>query len=162
MEEILQRLVNNKFSELTGLTVHSSIPVPEKLVNEFTQSALQGNKTITDCYIAIHRGNRIVVNLKTPLWPWPLNLKLKLDPFVDFTAGAKINASLENFALLGKLGAVFKAFPQGITIQNDLITIDILSFLRTAEQRKWLQLIRSMEISTEEARLIINVKIEIE
>jgi hypothetical protein len=162
MEEILQRVVDGNFSELTGLTVHASIPLPEKLVNEFVQSAVQGNKNLTDCYVAIHMGNRIVVNLKTPLWPWPLNLKLKLEPFVDFTAGAKIKASLENFALLGKLGAVFKAFPQGVTMHDDLITIDIPSFLKTIEQRKWLQLIKSMEISTEEAKMTIDIDIAVE
>jgi hypothetical protein len=162
MEDILQRVVDGNFSELTGLTVHASIPLPEKLVNEFIQSAVQGNKNISDCYAAIHTANRIAVNLKTPLWPWPLNLKLKLEPFVDFTAGTKINASLENFALLGKLGAVFNAFPPGVTMHDDLITIDILSFLKTTEQRKWLQLIKSMEISSEEAKMIIDIKIAIE
>jgi hypothetical protein len=161
MEETLQRLINDNFSELTGLTVHASIPLPGKLVNEFVQSAMQGNKNITDCYVAIHTGNRIVVNLKTPLWPWPLNLKLKLEPFVDFTTGAKIKVSLENFGLLGKLGAVLNALPQGITMQDDLITIDIPSFLKTPEQRKWLMLIRSMEISTEEAKASIDIDIAV-
>lgn len=162
MEEILQRLIKDDFSELGGLTIHASLPLSEKLVNEFVQSAMQGNKNITDCYVAIHMGNKIVVNLRTPLWPWPLNLKLKIEPSVDFTTGAKINASLENFALLGKLGAVFNAFPQGITIQDDLITIDILSFIKTTEQRKWLQLIKFLEIQTEEAQMIIDIKIAVE
>jgi hypothetical protein len=162
MEEILQRLVNDNFSELTGLTVHAAIPLPEKLVNEFIQSAIQENKNITDCYVAIHTGNRIVVNLKTPLWPWPLNLKLKLEPFVDFTRGVKVKVLLENFALLGKLGAVFNALPQGITMQDDLITIDVPSFLKTPEQRKWLMLIRSMEINTEEAKVNIDIHIAAE
>jgi hypothetical protein len=161
MKDILQRLINDNFSELTGLTVHASIPLPEKLVNEFIQSAMQGNKNITDCYVAIHMGNRVAVNLKTPLWPWPLNLKLKLEPFADFTAGAKIKGSLENFGLLGKLGAVLNALPQGITMQDDLITIDISSFLKTPEQRKWLMLIRSMEISTEEAKASIDIDIAV-
>lgn len=162
MEEILQRLRNGNFSELTGLTVHASISLAEGLVNEFVQSILQGNKNISDCYVAIHMGNRVVVNLKMPPWPWPLNLKLKFEPIVDFTAGQKINASLENFALLGKIGAVFNAFPQGITMQHDLITIDIPSFLRASQQRKWLQLIKSMAISTEEAKMIIDIDIAVE
>src|SRR5688500_13297518 len=146
MDEILQRLIENNFSELAGLTVDASIPLSEHLVNEFVQSALQGNKNITDCYIAIHVGNRFVVNLKTPLWLWSINLKVLLEKSVDFSDGPRIRASLENFGLLGKLGAVFKALPKGVTIQDDQVTIDVESFLTTAEQGKWLALIKSMEI----------------
>jgi hypothetical protein len=161
MDKILQRLLEDNFSELAGLTVDASIPLSEQLVNEFVQSALQGNKNITDCYIAIHTGNRFAVNLKTPLWLWPLNLKVRLEKSVDFTSDPKIHASLENFALLGKLGAVFKALPKGITIQDDQVMIDVESFLATAEQRKLLDLIQSLEIRTEEASVTVDIKLEV-
>jgi hypothetical protein len=162
MEEIIQRLLKDNFSELRGLTVDASIPLPEQFVNEFVQSALQGNKNITEIYIAIHSANKIVINLKTPLWPLSIHLKLKLEPSMDFTNGAKIRAALENFALLGKIGATFNAFPQGVTMDNDQIIIDVQSFLSTPEQKKWLELIRSMEIKTEEARITFDVKVAVE
>jgi hypothetical protein len=162
MNEILQRLIKDNFSELAGLTVDASIPLSEHLVNEFVQSSLQGNKNITEFYIAIHAGNKFAVNLKTPLWLWPINLKVRLEKSVDFTGAPKIRASLENYALLGKLGAVFKALPPGVTIQDDQVIIDVESFLTSTEQRKWLTLIESMEIKTEEARVIFDIKIEVE
>lgn len=162
MEEILQRLLNNNFSELTGLTVDASIPLPELLLNELVGSTLEGNKTITELYIAIHSANKIAVNLKTPLWPLPINLKLRVEPSVDFTNGARVKASLENFALLGKLGAIFKAFPQGITMEDDQVIIDVQSFLKEPEQRKWLKLVKSIEIKTEEARITFDVKVAVE
>lgn len=161
MDKIFQRLIEDNFSELVGLTVDASIPLSEHLVNEFVQSALQGNKNITDCYIAIHMGNKFAVNLKTPLWLWPINLKLRLAKSVDFTGDPKIRASLENFALLGKLGAVFKALPKGITVQNDQVMLDVQSFLKTPEQRKWLDLIKALEVSTEEAKVTFDIKIAV-
>jgi hypothetical protein len=162
MNEILQRLLKDNFSELAGLTVDASIPLPEGLVNEFVGSALQGNKNITEIYIAIHSANKIVISLKTPLWPLSIHLKLKLEPSVDFTNGAKIRALFENFALLGKLGAIFKAFPEGITMEGDQIMIDVQSFLKEPSQRKWLKLIHSMEITTEEAIITFDIKVAVE
>ncbi len=162
MEEILQRLLKDNFSELAGLTVDASIPLPEGLVNEFIGSALQGNKNITEIYIAIHSANKIAINLKTPLWPLPIQLKLRLEPSVDFTNGARIRASLENFALLGKVGAIFNAFPQGITLEDDQIIIEVQSFLKEPSQRHWLKLIHSMEITTEEARITFDIKAAVE
>jgi hypothetical protein len=161
MEEILQRLLNENFSELRGLTVDASIPFPEQLVNEFVGSALQGNKTVTELYIAIHSANKIAVNLKTSPWPLPIQIKLRLEPSVDFANGPRVRASLENFALLGKLGAIFKAFPPGITLEDDQIIVDIGSFLKDPQQRKWLELIQSMQIHTEEARITFDVKVAV-
>lgn len=162
MEEIIQRLLKDNFSELPGLTIDASIPLPEQLVNKFVQSVLQENKNVTDCYIAFHSGNNVAINLKTPLWPWPVHLKLRVESSVDFTHGARVSASLENFALLGKLGALFKAFQQGITMENDRITINLEAFLKEPVQRKWLSLIKSMEIRTEEAGITLDIKIEVE
>jgi hypothetical protein len=162
MEEIIQRLFKDNFSELAGLTLDASVPLPEQLINEFVQSTLQGNKNITDCYVAIHSGNNLAINLKTPLWPWPVNLKLRLEPAVDFANGVRVSASLENFALLGKLGAIFKAFPEGITMEDGQIIIDVSSFLKEPGQRKWLSLIKSMNIKTEIAKVILDIRIEVE
>jgi hypothetical protein len=162
MNTILQRLIKDNFSELAGLTVDASIPLSEHLVNELIQSELQGNKNITECYVAIHSGNKITVNLQTVLWPWPVNLKLRVEPFVDVKNNQRIKASLENFVLLGKLGALFKAFPQGITTEDDQIILDLGHLLKTPEQRKWLTLIKSVEIRTEEAKMTIDIKITIE
>lgn len=162
MDKILQRLLDDKFSELSGLTVDASIPLSEQLVNEFVGVTLKGNKTITELYVAIHSANKIAVNLKTSLWPLPINLKLRLEPSVDLTNGARVRASLENFALLGKLGAIFKAFPHGIMMEEDQVVIDVQSFLKGPEQRKWLDLVQSLEIKTEEARIVFDVKIAVE
>jgi hypothetical protein len=161
MEEIIQRLLKDNFSELAGLTMDASIPFPEGLINEFVQSVLQGNKNIKDLYIAIHSGNYVAVNLKTQLWPLPINLKLRLEPSVDFANGATVRASLENFVFLGKLGAIFKAFPPGITLEDDQIIVDIESFLKDPQQRRWLELIQSMQIRTEEAKAIMDIRVEV-
>ena len=162
MDEILQRLAEGNFSELAGLTLDASIPLSEQLVNEFVGSALQGNKNITSCYVAIHRDNKIVVNLRTPFWPLPIDLKLRLEPSADFTNGPKVKASLENYALLGKLITSFKALPQGIIIQDEEVIIDVRSFLSTAQQQKWLDLIKSVQIKTEEAKLHLDIHIKVE
>lgn len=159
MDKLFSRLVDNNFSDLQGLSIDASVPVPESLINEIVQDQLQGNSKITSCYITIHRENRVTVNLRTPLWPWPLNLKLKLFGSVDLTNPIKVRAFLENNVFLGKLGSLFKALPPGISLYNDQLAVDIEHFL-LPEYKKFLVLIKSIDIRTDENKLILDIKIE--
>ena len=161
MDKIFRELIGNNFSDLVGLTVDASIPVPEHIVNEIIEAALLGNKNINDCRVSISGQNMVSVNLKTPLWLWPIHLKLRLERSVDFTGIPMIRASLENNVLLGMLGALFKALPDGVNVQDGHIIVDIQSFLGTPEERKMFDLIKSIEVRTEEAKVIFDVKIKV-
>jgi hypothetical protein len=158
MDKIFRKTIENNFSELAGLTVEASIPVPEHIVNEIVDAALLGTKNINYCRVSISRENRVSVNLKTPLWPWPLKLKLKLFKSVDLTSSPKIRAFLENNLLLGKLGSLFKVLPDWINIYEDQIVVDMGSFLQTPEQKRMLDLVKSVEIRTDQAKIIFDVK----
>jgi hypothetical protein len=157
MDEILQRLVRDNFSELVGLRVDASIPVPERLVNEIIGSAIRENKNINYCRISISPQNRISANLRTPLWPWPLELKLRLDRIVDFRRSPLLRAKLENKVLLGRLGSFFKFLPDGVHIAGDQVVVDLGAFLLAPEQKRFLELIKIAEIKTEEAKVIIDI-----
>ena len=161
MDEIFRRSISNGFSEFAGLTVDASIPVPEHIVNEIIKSALLGNKTITDCRVSISRGNQVSVNLKTPLWLLPIHLKLRLENSVMFTGSPQVRAILENNVLIGKLGAFFKVFPEGINLDRDQIVVDIKSFLPSREYDQILDLIKSVAIQTGVGKLILNVNVEV-
>ena len=162
MDEIFRKLIDNNLSDLVGLTADASIPVPEYIVNEIIESTLRGNKKIKKCRVSIYGQNKISVNLKTPLWLWPINLKLKLERSVDITSSPKIRALLENNVLLGKLGSLFKALPNGVNMQGDQVIIDVQSLLDTPDQRKILDLIKSVEIRTESGKVIFDIKIKVE
>ena len=47
MDEIIQRLIRGHFSELAGLSIDATLPVPERLVNEIIGMAIRGNKNIS-------------------------------------------------------------------------------------------------------------------
>ena len=158
MDELFTRFLENNFSELAGLTVDASIPLPETMINELVQSELRGNKNIRSCHVTVHRENRIAVDLRTPMWPWPLNLKLKLFGSVDLTQSPKVRAFLENNLLLGKLGGLFKVLPLGVTLYNDQIAVDLDSFL-PPEYKKFLPLVKSVDIRTEESKLFLEIKV---
>jgi hypothetical protein len=160
MDEIFRKVITNNFSDLEGLTIAASIPVPEYLVNEIIQSALQGNKDITYCRVTIRRQNRISVSLKTPLLPWVLNLKLRLNESPILGGSPKIKAWLENKVFLARIGSFLKALPAGVSIQGDQVIVDIESFLSTSEQKRILGLVRSVEITTQDGKVILDVKIE--
>ena len=162
MDNIFQKIIENGFSDLRGLTVDASIPVPQYLLNEILEAALQGNKNLDYCQVSIGAQNWVSVKLKTFMWPWPFNLKLRLFRLVDFTPSPKIRARLENNVLLGKLGSFFKALPEGVNLYGDQIVVDIRHFLHTPEQKRILDLIKSAEIRTEAGKVILEVKIEID
>jgi len=162
MEEIFQKIIDNRFSDLKGLTAYASVPMPEHMINEIVEVALQGNKNIQSCQVSIGAENRISAKLKTTLWPWPLNLKMRLFKSVDFISSPKIRARLENHLLLGKIGSFFKALPEGVKLYGDQVVVDIKSFVPAEEQRKFLDLIKSVEISTEEGKAIFDVKISVD
>jgi|GEM_PF-1207965 len=162
MDEIFQKLINSNFSDLKGLTVDASIPVPQTMINEIIEVALQGNKNIEYCRVSIGGQNRVSVKLKTTMLPWPLDLKLKLFMSVDLARSPRIRASLENNLLLGKLGSFFKALPEGIKLYGDQVVLDIGSFLRTPEQRRILDLIKSAEINTEAGKVILDLKVKVD
>ena len=164
MDKIIQKIIRNNFSELKGATVDASIPLPQQLINELIAEPVKGNKNIASVRAAIHPQNRISVDVKTTLLPWPLNLKLKLDKSVDLASypSPKIRAWMENNLLLGSLGSMLNVLPEGIKLYGDQIVIDLGAFLRTAELKRLLKLVKSVGIRTEEGKVILDAKIEID
>jgi hypothetical protein len=164
MDKIFQKIIHNNFSDFKGATVDALVPVPQSLINELVTEALRGNKNIASVQVSIHKQNRISLDVKTNLLPWPLNLKLKLDTSVDLASysSPKIRAWMENNRLLGSFGSLFNALPDGIKLYGDQIVIDLGSFLRTPEQKRLLSLIKSVGIRTEEGKIILDAKIEVD
>jgi len=162
MDEIFQRMIDNNFSDLKGLTAEASVPVPQQLINEIIEAALQGNRSIEYCQVSIGEQNRISVKLKTTMLPWSLDLKLKLFRSVDLARSPRIRASLENNLLLGKIGSFFKALPEGVKLYGNQVVLDLGAFLRTLEQKRFLDLIKSAEINTEAEKVILDVKLRVD
>jgi hypothetical protein len=163
MDKLFGRILRNNFSDLKGMSVDAVIPIPQSLINEIIETSLRGNKNIAFARASIHPANRVSMDVKTTLLPLTLNLKLKLDTSVDFASysSPKIRAWLENNRLLGSLGSMFNALPQGIKLYGDQIVIDLGAFLRSEEQKRLLTLVKSVGIKTEEGKVILNAKIDV-
>lgn len=160
MDKMLSLFMDGKHAELRGLTVDATIAMSESLATELNAIALEGNPQIEYCRVHIHKANRITLDVKSPLWPWPLNVKLKLFSSVDLTHSPTVRAFLENHMLLGKLGSLLHALPGGIQLYQDQVSIDLESFLPLHEQKKLLSLVKAIEIRTEEGNLFFDIKIE--
>ena len=158
MDVIFKRILDTNFSELPGLTVSASIPVPEHIVNEIIGVAIRENRNISYCRTSISRNNRAAVNLKTPLWPWPLELNLKLENSPDFGTSPKMHARLENKVLLARIGSFLKTLPAGVSIHGERVDVDVRSFL-SPEQLPLLELVKAIDVKTEEGKVILDVKI---
>lgn len=164
MEEIFQKIIDHDFLDLMGLTVDASIPVPGYLIDETIAAMLQGDKTIRSCQISIHEHNQVSVRLKTSLLPWTLDLKLKLDKSVDLASfsSPKMRAWLENNRMLGSLASSFHVLPEWIKLYGDQLVIDLSAFLRTPEQRRLFNLVKSVVIRTETDKMIFDIKISVD
>jgi hypothetical protein len=108
--------------------------------------------------------NRVSLDVKTTLLPWPLNLRLKLDNAVDLASysSPKLRAWLENNLLLGSLGSLFNAFPEGVKLYGNQVVIDLGVFLRTPEQKRYLDLVKSIGIQTALGQVILDVDMKVE
>lgn len=164
MDKVFQKIIANNFSDLKGTTVDASIPVPEALINELIQASLRGNKNIESIQVSLHPQNHASLNVKTTLLPWPLNLKLKLDKEVDFASysSPKIRAWMENNRLLGTLGSLFNALPAGIKLYGNQIVIDLGALLKTPEQKRILERVKSVGMQTAEGKVILDVRAEVD
>lgn len=160
MEKIFQRWTDNELLELSGLTIDAVVSVTESLAAELIAIAVQENPQIDYCRVHIYGENRVTLDVKSPLWPWPFNIKLKLFGSVDLTRSPTVRAFLENHMLLGKLSSLFNALPYGINIYEDQIAIDIGAFVDLQERRVFLDAIKSIEIKTSEGRLILDIAIK--
>lgn len=162
MDKIFHKLVNSNFSDLGGTILDASVPVPQALINELIAAALMGNKTVAAIRASIHPQNRISLDVKTTLLPWPLSFKLRLDEQVDLAsyASPKIRAWLENNRLLGSLGSTFKALPEGIKLYGDQVVVDLAVFL--PEQKRILELVKYVGIRTEAGKVVLAVRVEID
>jgi hypothetical protein len=164
MDKIFQKIINRNFSDLKGTTVDAFIPLPQHLINELIEAALQGNRNIESCQVSVHAQNRVSVNVKTSLLPLSLNLKLKLDKSVDLASfsSPKFRAWMENNRFLGSLGSMFNALPEGIKIYGDQVVVDLGSLLRAPEHKTYLNLVKAIGISTEEGKVILDVKVAVD
>jgi hypothetical protein len=163
MDKILQKIIHNNFSDLKGATIDASVPLSQSLINEFLVETLKGNKNIASIQASVHAQNRLSLDVKTVLLPWPLNLKVKLDNSIDFASysSPKVRAWMENNRLLGSLGSMFNALPEGIKLYGDQVVIDLGVFLHTPEQRRLLNLVKSVGIRTEVGKVFLDAKIEV-
>lgn len=166
MDEFFQGLLERDLADLRGLAAEISLPVPQHLVNEVITIALRGNKNIDSCQVTIHPHNRVSVDTRvhTPLLPVSLNLKLMLDTSVDLASysSPKVRAWLENHRLLGSLGSMFNALPDGIKLYGDQIVVDLAAFFRTPEQRKYLAWVKSADIRTEEGKILLDLRVQVD
>lgn len=160
MDQVFKRIVANRFSDLKGSTVSASIAVPESLINEIVRTALHGNKNIDSLHISIHLQNRVDVKVKTTLLPLALHLKLRVDDSVDLGSysSPKLRAWMENNRWLGSLGSLFNAFPEGIKLYGNQVVVDLGAFLQTPEHKRMLDLVKSVDIRTQESTVILDVQ----
>ena len=164
MDQVFKRILDNNFSDLKGSTASASIVVSQSVINEVIKAALRGNRNIDSVQLSMQAQNRVSVDVKTTLLPWPLNLRLKLDNAVDLASNSspKLRAWLENNLLLGSLGSLFNAFPEGVKLYGNQVVIDLGMFLRTPEQKRYLDLVKSIGIQTALGQVILDVDMKVE
>lgn len=159
MDKIFQRLMDGDLTEVNGFTVDAGITVSEELANEIVALIIEDTPQVESCRVKIHAENRIALDVKSSLWPWPLQVKLRLFRSVDVADSLRLRAFLENHLLLGKLGSLLKLLPDGIQFYEDQVSIDLSAFASSHEQSALLSWIKTAEISTEEGRLLVDVGI---
>ena len=64
--------------------------------------------------------------------------------------------------MLGSLGSFLNLLPDGIKLYGNQVVIDLGTFVETPEQRRLLELVKAVDIHTEEGKVILGVKVKVD
>ena len=166
MDRRLQTLLNrqqaNGFTGLAGSQARAAIRVSAALVNDAIAVFASSSTSIEKIVVTPRAGNRFDVQLKLakPAFLPPINVTVAIerqprlpdDPtLVLLLTGA---SGLMRFA--GPAMSTFGGgLPPGVRLDGDRVFIDIRAALAAQRQSEWLEYVEELEVSTDEAAVVL-------
>jgi hypothetical protein len=160
---LLASLQASGFADLRGADVSADVPISERLLNEIVQQSLPPSLPVRDLYVSPRDGDRFDVRLRvgsSSLLP-PLKLALRIYRQPDLPSSPVLVFKLEMGALASLAAPAlrfFDAFPRGVRLEGDLLSIDIAELLAQRGLDKYLQHVRRIELHTSNAIVVASIR----
>jgi hypothetical protein len=157
---VLVNLRDAKFRDLSGARVSASVPVSERLLNEIVRATMPRNLPVRDVFVHPEAGNRFSVRISPKAAFLPqLTLRLEIERQPQFPASPELVLRMATMGgLLGLAGAAFPIagmLPPGVRLEGERIVVDLKALAHREGVVDLLGLVRELEITTEEGRVLI-------
>jgi hypothetical protein len=157
---ILRSLQSSGFRDLAGTDVAATVPVSERLLNEFVAGALAGNRHVREAHVQPEAGNRFSVKVAPRAAMLP-SLTIKL----DIVRQPELPQSPELVLKMGTMGGLFgmataalpiaQMMPAGVRLEGDQIRVDLRTFAAQAGASEALSYLKDLRITTDPGRVTL-------
>jgi hypothetical protein len=159
---LLVNLRDRKFRDLAGARVSGSIPISERLLNEIVAATMPKNLPVRDVSVRPEQGNRFSVRISPKAAFLPqLTVKLEIEKQPQFPTSPELVLRMATMGgLLGLAGAAFpiaSMLPPGVRLEGERIILDLRALAHREGVVDLLELVRELEITTEEGRMRVFV-----
>jgi hypothetical protein len=159
---LLLNLRDAGFRDLAGTRISGSIPVSERLLNQLVAATMPKNLPVREVTVRPEPGNRFSVRISPRAAFLPqLTVKLEIEKQAQFPTSPEIVLRMATMGgLLGLAGAAFpiaSMLPPGVRLEGERIVVDLRELARREGVADMLELVRELDISTDEGRVRVFV-----
>src|SRR5687767_5916865 len=159
---ILHSLQNSGFKDLAGTDIAATVPVSERLLNEFVAGALATNRHVREAHVQPEAGNRFSVRVAPRAAMLP-SLTIKLEIVRQPTLPQSPELVLKMATMGGLFGMATAALPiaqmmpAGVRLDGDLIHVDLRAFAAQSGAGDALQYVKELRVTTDPGRVTLQV-----
>jgi hypothetical protein len=159
---LLLNLRDAGFRDLAGTRISGSIPVSERLLNQLVAATMPKNLPVREVTVRPEPGNRFSLRISPRAAFLPqLTVKLEIEKQAQFPTSPEIVLRMATMGgLLGLAGAAFpiaSMLPPGVRLEGERIVVDLRELARREGVADMLELVRELDISTDEGRVRVFV-----
>jgi hypothetical protein len=164
---LFERLLESRFRNLAGMRLSAQVPVSDALINDLIAENLSvGSTLVRDVKVKAHSANRVDVFVQTG-WSFlpPIKVAVTIDRqprmpdspelFLRWMAPAGLTS------LASRLLPLATRLPAGISMDGDLIAVDMKVLLESRGVAWLLAYVTRAEVTTDEGRTIFHVELNV-
>jgi hypothetical protein len=162
---ILEQLRASRFAEIQGTRASLSIPVSERLLNELIATMVPPTAPVRDLYVRPQAANRLSVKARASrlefLPPVTISLQIEQQPQLPDTPLVVRILSLPGLLSMASSLLSPSSLPPGIRLDRDRVLVDVRQLLEVKGFAEVVPLIESLQVTSEEGRLRVDVQMRI-
>ena len=160
---ILRHLQSTGFRDLAGADVTASVPISERLLNEFVAAALANNRHLREAHVHPETGNRFAVRVAPRAAMLPsLTIKLEIERQPELPQSPELVLRMATMGgLFGMATAalpIAQMLPAGVRLDGEHIHIDLRTLAAQAGAGDALAFLKQLRITTEDGRVILHLR----
>jgi hypothetical protein len=163
LDTLLAAQRRSGFPDLGGTHAVATIPISDRLLNEFIARALPADGALRSVVLRAQDGDQFVLDLRVAMGPLalPVSLTVAIESQPEFPERPVLTLRLKNPGLLARAGSMLpmlSRLPPGIILNGDLIQIDLARVLRSFDPAEVRSYIKELRVTTRAGRIVLSVR----